>query len=59
MAFLNEGLSSTESLRACRISENVFGSFTQDGISPQRTSANWRWPSCSRTIGIGWVGATL
>ena len=59
MAFLNDGLSSTESLRACSSSENAFGSFTQAGIRPQRTSANCRLPSNSRTIGIGCVGATL
>ena len=40
-------------------SVKAFGSFTQDGSSPQRTSANWRLPSNSRTMAIGCVGATL
>jgi DNA invertase Pin-like site-specific DNA recombinase len=33
--------------------------FTQDGSSPQRTSANCRLPRSRRTIGTGWVGAML
>jgi hypothetical protein len=35
------------------------GSFTQDGINPQRISAKCRCPSMSRMIGIGCVGAML
>ena len=59
MAFLNAGFSLTDSARALISSVKVRGSFTQGGISPQRTSANCRLPSVIRTIGIGWVGATL
>ena len=59
MALRNAGFSSTDSPRALTRSENFFGSFTQAGIKPQRISANCRLPSTSRTIGIGWVGATL
>ncbi len=59
MALRKAGLSSTDSPRALISSENARGSFTQAGISPQRTSANCRLPSAMRTIGTGWVGATL
>ena len=59
MALRNAGLSLTDSPRALTSSEKSRGSFTQAGISPQRTSANWRLPSTSRTIGTGCVGATL
>ena len=59
MALRKAGFSSTDSPRALISSEKARGSFTQDGISPQRTSANSRLPSTTRTIGTGWVGATL
>jgi hypothetical protein len=59
MALRKAGLSLTDSARALISSENARGSFTHGGISPQRTSANWRLPSTTRTIGIGCVGATL
>src|SRR5262245_24200482 len=59
IAFLNAGLSFTLSPRALISSEKSLGSFTQDGIRPQRTSANSRSPLTMRTIGTGWVGATL
>jgi hypothetical protein len=59
MAFLKAGFSLTDSARALITSEKSFGSLTQAGMSPQRTSANCRSPSANRTIGTGWVGATL
>jgi hypothetical protein len=59
MALRKAGLSSTDSPRALTSGEKVRGSFTQEGRNPQRTSANARLPSSSRTMGIGWVGATL
>ena len=59
MALRNAGLSSTDSPRALIRSEKARGSFTQAGIRPQRTRAKLRRPSSRRTIGTGWVGATL
>jgi hypothetical protein len=59
MALRNAGLSFTDSERALMSKLNVRGSLTQGGISPHRTSANCRFPSARRTIGTGWVGATL
>ena len=59
MALRNAGFSLTDSLRALISRLNVRGSLTQGGINPQRTSANRRLPSMTRTIGIGCVGATL
>ena len=59
MALRNAGFSFTDSLRALISRLNVRGSLTQGGSSPQRTSANRRFPSMTRTIGIGWVGAML
>ena len=59
MAARNAGFSAADSPRALISSVKVFGSLTQDGSSPQRTSANWRLPSTSRTMAIGCVGATL
>jgi hypothetical protein len=56
---LKAGLSSTDSPRALISSANVFGSLTQDGSNPQRTSAKRRLPFSIRTIAIGWVGAML
>jgi hypothetical protein len=52
-------LSFTDSTRALINSEKARGSLTQGGIRPQRTNANCRRPSATRTIAIGWVGATL
>jgi hypothetical protein len=62
MAVLNEGFSSTLSLRAFTNVANSRGSLTQLGINPQRTSASSRSPSASRpgfnrTIATGSVGA--
>ena len=59
MALRNAGLSSTVSPRALIMSETVFGSFTQDGMNPQRIKLKDRRPSARRTTGIGCVGATL
>jgi len=59
MALRKAGLSFTDCARALTSKLNARGSLTQGGISPQRTSANCRFPSASRTIGTGWVGATL
>ena len=59
MALRNAGLSLTDSARALMSSVKAFGSLAQAGIKPQRTRANWRSPSTIRTIGTGWVGATL
>jgi hypothetical protein len=52
-------LSVTASQRALISKVKVRGSLTQAGSSPQRTNAKARFPSFRRTIGIGWVGATL
>jgi hypothetical protein len=59
MALRKAGFSSADSPRALIKSENTFGSLTHAGSRPQRISANELLPSTSRTIGIGWVGATL
>jgi hypothetical protein len=53
MALRKAGFSSADSPR------DTFGSLTHAGSRPQRISANELLPSTSRTIGIGWVGATL
>jgi len=59
MALRKAGLSWIVSARALMSSVKPRGSFTQGGIRPQRTSAKCLPPSVMRTIGTGWVGATL